>query len=396
MHTSGRAPNASHSHASTGGPLSGVLLADFSRVLAAPYATMLLADLGATVIKVEGPGGDDTRSFRPPTRNGEATYYLSSNRNKRSIVLDFNNASDLELAQELAKRSDIVVENFRPGSLSKFQLDYSAISNTNPGVIYGSLTGFGPNANQPGYDVLAQALSGFMSVTGDPDGPPVRAGIPIFDVISGLHLTIGILAALEHRNKTGEGQRVDANLLSSALSGMANQSAAYVSGGVIPGRTGNDHPSLFPYGPMPTKEGKLVIACGNDRQFQVLATVLDREEWLVDDRFSQTYLRTINREELRPLLNEALSQKTAQEWYRLLSDGGCPCAPINSLEQGFQLAEELGLNPIVPVGSGERVIPTVRNPIAFSRTPATYDLAPPTLGQDSEALRSWLAKPNGD
>ncbi|MCT1656981.1 CaiB/BaiF CoA transferase family protein [Brevibacterium luteolum] len=375
------------------GPLAGIVVADFSRVLAGPYATMMLADLGATVIKVESPGGDDTRAWKPPVRDDEATYYLSANRNKFDVVLDFKDPDDLALAHELARRADVLVENFKPGGLAKYGLDYDAVVRTNPAVIYASVTGFGPQNPQPGYDLLVQGLSGFMSLTGEADGKPYRAGVAIFDVITGLHTTIGILAALRHRSQTGEGQKVDTNLLSSALSGLANQTSAYVAGGVVPHRMGNEHPSLYPYQPMPTGDGELIVAVGNNRQFEILCTVIDRRELLDDPRFAHNADRNHNRRELEPLLIEALSAKSAQEWFTLLSDAGLPCAPINTIEQGVQLAAELGLEPVVNAGSGDRVIPTVKNPITLSATPVSYDLAPPALGADSEAIRAWLQHP---
>ncbi|WP_019160148.1 CaiB/BaiF CoA transferase family protein [Brevibacterium senegalense] len=376
------------------GPLSGIVVADFSRVLAGPYATMMLADLGATVIKVEGPGGDDTRSWQPPVRGEDATYYLSINRNKYDIVLDLTDADDRGVAQELARRADVVVENFKPGGLTKYGLDYDAVKEANPEVVYASVTGFGPQNPQPGYDLLVQGLSGFMSLTGAADGEPYRAGVAIFDVMTGLHTTIGILAALQHRGKTGEGQKVDTNLLSSAMSGLVNQSSAYVAGGAVPHRMGNEHPSLYPYQPMPTKEGDLIIACGNDRQFAMLANTVGRPEWLEDERFARAVPRNSHRKELEPLLIEALSHKDAQEWFALLTDAGMPCAPINSIEQGVQLAESMGLEPAVDTGTGDRVIPTVRNPISLSKSPVGYDLAPPALGQDSDLVRRWLASPS--
>lgn len=377
------------------GPLSGIVVADFSRVLAGPYATMMLADLGATVIKVEGPGGDDTRLWKPPVRDEDATYYLSINRNKYDVVLDFKDSDDLELARELARRADVVVENFKPGGLVKFGLDYDSVVKANPNVVYSSVTGFGPSNPQPGYDLLVQGLSGFMSLTGDADGPPFRAGVAIFDVITGLHTTIGILASLQHRLNTGEGQKVDTNLLSSALSGLVNQTSGYVAAGNVPHRMGNEHPSLYPYQPMPTKDGDLIIACGNDRQFVMLANGVGRPEWLEDDRFATAFPRNTHRKDLEPLLTEALTHKTAQEWYEVLSAAGLPCAPINTVEQGVQLAESMGLDPVAEAGSGDRIIPTVRNPITMSKTKVSYDLAPPTLGQDSERVRAWLNSPVG-
>src|SRR5258708_6475057 len=246
------------------GPLDGLLIADFSRVLAGPYCTMLLGDLGATVIKVESPAGDETRTWMPPDRNGVATYYMAINRNKRSVVLDFNDPADLPLAQELAARADVFIENFKPGGLKRFGLDYDAVQQRNAGIIYASISGFGTaqGASLPGYDLIVQAMSGLMSLTGSPDGPAYRSGISVFDVIAGLHAAIGILAALNHRNHTGEGQHVEVSLYASALSGMVNQTSAYVAGGVIPGRMGNAHPSLFPYESLPTADRDLLSVPG--------------------------------------------------------------------------------------------------------------------------------------
>lgn len=374
------------------GPLAGIIVADFARVLAGPMATMMLADLGATVIKVESPGGDDTRSWTPPKRGEDATYYLSINRNKVDIVLDFRDAEDLALARELARRADVLVENFKPGGLKKYGLDYDTVAESNPTVVYSSVTGFGSHNPMPGYDLLVQGLSGFMSITGSPDGEPQRAGVAIFDVMTGLHTTIGILAALQHRSNTGEGQKVDTNLLSSALSGLANQTSAYVAGGVVPKRMGNAHPSVYPYQPFETGEGELIIACGNATQFAVLAEACGHPEWTTDPRFAKAGDRNANREEFQPLLLEALSHRSAQEWYEVLSAAGMPCAPINTIEQGVQYAERIGLEPVVEVGDAARTIPTVRNPITLSKSPVSYDLAPPALGQDDEAVRRWLSE----
>ena len=243
------------------GPLDGILVADFSRILAGPYATMLLADMGADVIKVEGPRGDDTRTWMPPVRDGVSTYYLGINRGKRSIALDLRDDADAEAARELARRADVVIENFKPGGLDRFGLGYEDVSAANPGVVYASITGFGTGAGRdvPGYDLMVQAISGLMSLTGDPDGPPYRAGISVFDVMAGNHAVIGILAALRHRDATGQGQHVEVNLLSSALTGLVNHSSAYVAGDVVPYRMGNAHPSVFPYEPLPTQDNDLIV-----------------------------------------------------------------------------------------------------------------------------------------
>jgi crotonobetainyl-CoA:carnitine CoA-transferase CaiB-like acyl-CoA transferase len=373
----------------TRGPLAGLLVADFSRILAGPYATMLLADLGAEVVKVEAPGGDDTRSWQPPVRDGISTYYLAVNRNKRSIALDLKDPQDLAVAQELARRADVLLENFKPGGLARFGLDYDAVAAANPRVVYASISGFGSGpkgAVLPGYDLIVQAISGLMSLTGDPDGEPFRAGISVFDVMAGLHATIGVLSALNARHRTGRGQHVEVNLLSSALSGLVNQSSAYVAGGVVPVRMGNSHPSLFPYEPLPCSDGDLIITAGNNGQFRRLTEVLGVPELAADPRFDQNEKRTANREELRPLLVERLRTRTRMEWFRDIIAAGVPCGPINTVDAGVTFAEDIGLDPVVTIGS----IPTVRNPITFSETQPSYRLPPPELDEHGAELRRWL------
>ena len=371
-------------------------MADFSRVLAGPYCTMILGDLGADVIKVEGPGGDDTRHWMPPVRAGISTYYLSINRNKRSIQLNLRDADDRAAAAELARRADIMVENFKPGGLRQFGLDYETVRATNPAVIYASITGFGAGggAHLPGYDLIVEAMSGLMSLQGDADGPPYRAGVAVFDVISGLQTAIGVLAALDHRHRTGEGQRIEANLMSTALAGMVNQTGAYASASVVPHRMGNSHPSLFPYEPLPTADGDLVIAAGNDTQFGNLCAVLGVPELSSDDRFAANSGRTANRDELRPLLVEQLKTRSAAEWFDKLIAAGVPCGPINSVAGGVAFAEQIGLDPVVLAGHGDAAVPGIRNPLTFSTTAPRYDLPPPALDEHGEAIRAWLADPD--
>jgi crotonobetainyl-CoA:carnitine CoA-transferase CaiB-like acyl-CoA transferase len=356
---------------------------------------MLLGDLGATVIKVESPTGDDTRTWVPPVRDGVSTYYLAINRNKRSVVLDFENPEDLRLAQELAERADVFIENFKPGGLKRFSLDYAAVTQRNPGVIYASISGFGTaaGAGLPGYDLVVQAISGLMSLTGDADGPAFRAGISVFDVMAGLHAAIGILAALNYRDRSGEGQHVELNLLSSALSGLVNHTSAYVAGGVIPTRMGNAHPSLFPYEPLPTADRELIVIAGNNGQFRKLCSVLGLPDLPNDPRFANNEDRTRNRELLRPLLVERLRMKGADEWFREMSAVGISCGPINSIAGGVEFARELGLDPVVAVGAGDAIVPMIRNPMTFSATPPRYELPPPALGQDNEVIRAWLNQP---
>ncbi|MBC3761848.1 CaiB/BaiF CoA transferase family protein [Quadrisphaera oryzae] len=377
------------------GALEGLLVADFSRVLAGPYATQLMGDLGATVVKVEAPAGDETRGWAPPERDGVSTYYLGINRNKADVVLDFRDDGDRALAQELARRADVVIENFKPGGLAKFGLDYASTAATNPGVVYASISGFGSagGAALPGYDLIVQAASGLMSLTGDPDGQAYRSGVSVFDIMTGMQATIGVLAALRHREATGQGQHVEVNLLSTALSAMANHSSTFIAAGQVPFRMGNAHPSLFPYEPLATADGELVVVAANNAQFAKLAAALGVPELVADPRFAATEDRNRNREQLRPLLLQALAQRTSQEWFEVLTAAGVACGPINTIDGGVALAEQLGLDPVVHVGEGDAAVPVVRNPIRLSRTPATYRTPPPALGADDDAVRAWLAGP---
>ena len=380
--------------ASPPGPLAGLVVADFSRVLAGPYCTMLLGDLGADVIKVESPGGDDTRSWMPPvTEDGVSTYFLAINRNKRSVALDLRADGDLKLARALARRADIFVQNFKPGGLAKYGLDYDSVAAVNPRIIYASISGFGSGGGKdlPGYDLMVQAMSGLMSLTGSADGPPYRAGISVFDVIAGLHTTIAILAALNHRSATGQGQHVEASLMASALSGMVNQTSAYAAAGVVPFRMGNSHPSLFPYEPLPTGDGELIVTAGNDAQFRRLCEILGVPQLADDPLFATNPGRTANRDKLRPLLVERLAARSAADWFGELIAAGVPCGPINTVDGGIAFADEIGLEPVVTAGHGEAARPVIRHPVTFSATPASYPLPPPALDEHGEQLRDWLA-----
>src|SRR4051794_28777872 len=377
------------------GPLAGLLVADFSRILAGPYATMLMADLGAEVVKVEGPGGDDTRTWQPPVRDGVSTYYLGVNRNKRSVALDLKDSHDVGLARELARRADVLVENFKPGGLARFGLDYETVAAGNPRVGYASISGFGSGpagAPPPGYALIVRAISGLMTLSGDPAGEPYRAGVAAFDVMAGLHATIGVLSALHHRHETGRGQLVEVNLLASAMSGLVNQTSAFVAGGVVPFPMGNSHPSLFPYEPMPCADGELIVTAGNDGQFRKLCEVLGVPELPDDPRFSRNEGRTAHRDELRPLLVERLRTRSKMDWFREIIAAGVPCGPINTVDQGVAFAEEVGLDPVVVVGEGEAAIPSVRNPIRFSETPPDYRLPPPGLDEHGVEIRRWLSE----
>ena len=378
-------------------PLDGLIVADFSRVLAGPYCSMLLADMGATVIKVESPQGDDTRTWMPPTKNGVATYYMSINRNKKSLVLDFSSEEDRKVGLELIKRADIFIENFKTGGLKKFGFDFDSVSKINPKLIYLSISGFGTaeGAWLPGYDLIVQAVSGLMSLTGDPNGPPFRAGISVFDVMAGLHGLIGVLTALHQRENTGRGQHVEVNLLSSAMSGLVNQTAAYAAAGEVPFRMGNAHPSLFPYEALPTKDRDLIIAAGNDKQFRALCKVLEIESVADDSRFTANSDRTANREQLRPLLLARLAEWAADDLFIALNKVGVPCGPINTIGDGVELAEKLGLKPRIAVGEGDRKVDLIRNPITFSDGELSYELPPPHLGEHSDEIRKWLKETQG-
>ena len=317
---------------------------------------------------------------------------MAINRNKRSVALNLADEVDLAAARELARRADIFVENFKPGGLARFGLDYSAVRSANAAIIYASISGFGTAGGRhlPGYDLMVQAMSGLMSLTGDQDGSPYRSGISVFDVIAGLHTTIGILGALHHRADTGEGQHIEASLMASALSGMVNQTSAYAAAGVVPHRMGNAHPSLYPYEPLPTGEGDLIITAGNDAQFRKLCEVLGAPELADDPRFARNAGRTANRGELRPLLIERLAARTAAEWFDALIAVGVPCGPINTVDQGIAFATEVGLEPVVTAGTGPGARPTVRHPLSFSATPPRYDLPPPALDEHGDDIRAWL------
>ncbi|HKP39821.1 CoA transferase [Mycobacterium sp.] len=362
--------------------LDNLRVLDFSRILAGPFATMQLADLGATVTKVERPlTGDDTRSWGPPyDARGQATYFQAVNRNKDTIVLDLTDQRDRAEARRLAVSADIVVENFRPGLMAKFGLDYDQLKHDNAGLIYCSVTGFGrgPGADLPGYDLLIQALGGLMSITGSPEGEPQKVGVALVDVLAGLFATVGILAALQHRTATGEGQRVDINLLSCLLAGLANQASAYTSAGVVPTRMGNQHPSIAPYELVACAEGNLVVAVGNDRQFAALCEVLGAP-WLASDAsYATNPARVQHRKELRAELERLLAAKTAGDWTKVLSEARVPAGVVNDIAGAFELADNLGLDPIVtlPRDDGGSVS-LCRNPINLSATPPVYRSAPP-------------------
>lgn len=378
--------------------LDNLRILDFSRVLAGPLATMVLADLGATVLKVERPGlGDDTRAWGPPYDDaGTATYFQSVNRNKRSIALDLADADDRALARRLASEADVVVENFRPGVMDRHGLGYEQLGAARPGLVYCSITGFGagPGAALPGYDLLIQALGGLMSITGTPNGEPQKVGVALVDVVTGLFAAVGILAALRHRDATGEGQRVEVDLLTCLLAALVNQASGYTAAGFVPRRMGNAHPSIAPYELYDTRDGDLVLAVGNDRQFAGLCDELAIPELAEDPRFHTNTARVANRAALKQALEARLVHAPADDWAQRLTARGVPAGQVNDLAGAFALAERLGLGAIaeVPRGDGTSVrLPA--NPIRLSATPATYRSAPPALPDRDEAaaIAAWGA-----
>jgi crotonobetainyl-CoA:carnitine CoA-transferase CaiB-like acyl-CoA transferase len=369
---------------STPNALSDVRILDFSRVLAGPFATMMLADLGATVTKVERPGtGDETRSWGPPyDAAGEATYFQSVNRNKRSVVLNLSADPDRGRALTLARASNVVVENFRPGVMDRLGLGYEQLRAENAALIYCSITGFGSGAGAqlPGYDLLIQALGGLMSITGPADGEPQKVGVALVDVLAGLFATVGILAALRHRDATGEGQRVDVDLFSALLAALVNQGAAFTIAGAIPARLGNSHPSIAPYELLAASEGELVLAVGNDRQFAALCEVLGVGALAADRRYAHNSDRVANRALLRTELEARLKTRPAADWARELTAVRVPAGVVNDVGAAFALAESLGLEPIVEVPAADgSAVRLTRNPIRLSRTPPSYRSAPPSL-----------------
>lgn len=372
----------------TGAPLGDLVVLDFSRVLAAPLATMLLADHGATVLKVERPGrGDDTRGWGPPhASDGTATYFLSVNRGKHSVALDLADEADLAVARELAAGADVVVHNFRPGVMERLGLDHATLGAANPALIHCTITGFGSGAGarMPGYDLLLQAVGGLMSVTGDPDGEPQKVGVALVDVITGLFATTGILTALRHRDRTGQGQAIELNLLTCLLAALVNQSTAQTAAGVTPGRMGNAHPSIAPYETFATADGTLVVAVGTDHQFALLCEHIGAGGLAADPRFATNTDRVANRAALREAIANRLLAAPASEWGARLLDAGVPAGEVNDIAGALALAEQLGLGPTVTLpGPGGTDVTLPANPIGLSATPPAYGAGPPALGSMS-------------
>ncbi len=384
------------------GALSHLRVLDLSRVLAGPTAGQILADLGAEVIKVERPGqGDDTRHWGPPWLRDEAgrdtaesAYYLSANRGKKSVSIDIAQPEGQRLVRELAARSDVFLENFKVGGLARYGLDYDSLAAINPGLVYCSITGFGqtgPYAGRPGYDFLIQAMGGLMSITGEPDdapgGGPQKVGVALADVMSGLYASIGLLAALMHRGRTGEGQHIDVALLDVQVAGLANQAMNYLISGEAPERLGNAHPNIVPYQGFAAADGHFVLTVGNDDQFRRLCLALDRPAGAAEPRFATNAARVEHGAVLVPMLSEIFAARPRDEWLRLLDAAGVACGPINTIDQVFadpQVRHRGMLQELAHPQAGR--VPTVGSPCKLSRTPPQTGGAPPLLGQHTEAV----------
>ncbi|MGN6315697.1 CaiB/BaiF CoA transferase family protein [Trinickia sp.] len=390
------------------GALSGLRVLDLSRVLAGPWASQLLADLGADVVKVERPrGGDDTRAWGPPwladvdgEPTGESAYFLSANRNKRSVTIDIAHPDGQALIRQLAGKADIVIENFKVGGLARYGLDYASLSAINERLIYCSITGFGqtgPYAARAGYDFLIQGMGGLMSLTGRPDGSPgagpVKVGVALTDVMTGLYSTVAILAALAHRERSGRGQHIDLALLDVQIASLANQAANYLIGGDVPGRMGNAHPNIVPYQDFPTADGYMIVAVGNDAQFKSLCEAFGRPQWARDDRFGSNPQRVRHRDELVTLLREVAATRTTADWVRTLEARGVPCGPINRMDEVFADPHVQFRGMRIEMAHPEAgSVPLVANPIRLSDTPVSYRHAPPMLGEHTDSvLDEWLA-----
>jgi crotonobetainyl-CoA:carnitine CoA-transferase CaiB-like acyl-CoA transferase len=390
------------------GPLAGIRVIDMTRVVAGPYAGQILGDLGADVVKLERIGeGDDCRRVGPPwmkdeddaDRVGESTYYQAVNRNKRCVTVDYAQPEGAALIRELAAKSDVLLENYRTGTLTKYGLGYDDLKAINPRLIYCSLTGFGqtgPYSSRSGYDYLVQAMAGLMSVTGARDGEPgagpTRVGVPIADICAGLYASIGVLAAINHRNVTGVGQHIDVSLFDAQLSAMLNTFSGWFNGGVALGRTGNDHPSAAPYGVFAVDDGFLLIATFNDREFARLAKVLGHAEWAEDPRYKTMGARNANREVLKALVTDALRGHTKAEWTEIMNAGTVSCGPINQMAD-LELDPHIQARGLVvsqqhPVNG---LIRTAASPMRFSESPTSYRRAPPLTGEHTdEVLKEWL------
>ena len=373
--------------------LGGLKVLDLSRVLAGPSCTQILADLGAEVIKVERPQiGDETRHWAPPNfSDGTAAYFATVNRNKKSVTIDMSQAQGQEIIRDLARESDILVENFKVGGLKKYGLDYASLQQINPRLIYASLTGFGqtgPDSGKPGYDYIIQGLSGLMSITGPSDGLPHKVGVAVVDLFAGLQLTVGIQAALLAREKTGLGQHVDVSLLDSAIAMTANVGMNYLSTGEVPPRLGNEHPNIVPYQVFEVaQEQHLILACGNDTQFAAVCRVM-QQDWDMDERFARNPLRVQNRQALIPMMQQAFLSKTRDEWLSLFEAAGVPCGPINNIAEALSMPQVEHRHMVIDFAANNSPVRMLGSPLHLSSTPVQYRSAPPKIGQDTDEVLS--------
>ena len=382
-----------------GGPLDGIRILDLSRVLAGPFCTQVLADLGAEVIKVERPGvGDETRTWGPPyvkdeegADTTESAYYLCANRNKRSVTVDFSRPRGVALVKRLLARSDALVENFKVGGLAKFGLGYEQLREEFPGLVYCSITGFGqtgPYAHRPGYDMMAQGMGGLISITGEPDRPPSKVPVAINDIMTGMYTGVALLSALRHRDLTGEGQHVDVGLLDAQVSWLANVASNYLVGGRIPRRLGTAHPNSVPYQVFPTEDGFIIIAANNDGQFERLCEAAGAAELLQDPNYSSNALRVKNRDRLIPKVEAITRTRTTAAWMAALESAGVPCAPVNTIDQVFAdpQVQARGMQIRMPHPLAGEDVRLVGSPIRLSGTPVSYRRAPPTLGEHTDEV----------
>lgn len=390
------------------GALAGVKVLDLTRVLAGPWCSQLLADLGADVVKVERPGsGDDTRAWGPPwlphadgSAGGESAYFLSTNRNKRSLAIDISQPEGQRLVSALAQKADVLLENFKTGGLAQYGLDYETLAAVNPRLIYCSITGFGqtgPYAQRPGYDFLVQGMGGLMSITGRPDGEagggPMKVGVALTDVMTGMYATVAVLAALQRRHTSGEGQHIDLALLDVQVASLTNQASNYLVGGQTPRRLGNAHPNIVPYQDFPTSDGHMIVTVGNDGQFAGFCNVLGYPEWASDERFATNPQRVRHRAELIALIRAVTVTRTTEAWVGAMEGASVPCGPINTLDGVFAdpQVQARGLRIEMP-HPATGAVPMVANPIRLSESPVAYRRPPPMLGQHTdEVLSEWLA-----
>ena len=388
------------------GPLVGLRVLDLSRVLAGPWASQIFCDYGADVIKVERPGvGDDTRKFGPPWITDEGTgeiidaaYFACANRGKRSVTLNMSKPEGQAIVRRLAEQSDIVIENYKVGALAKYGLDYAALKEINPRLIYCSITGFGqtgPYRNRPGYDFLIQGMGGLMSVTGErddlPGGGPQRAGVALADIIAGMYATSAILAALHRRERTGQGEYIDLALLDSQVAVLANQGMNWLIGGNVPQRSGNGHPNIAPYQAFATADGYIILAVGNDEQFVRFCNVAGRPDIGLDSKFTTIAARNANRSELLPLVAALIRARPSEEWIEMLEAAGVPCGPINSIDKVFEDEQVQARAMRVDLPHPRAgTLPSIANPVRFTNAPIEYTHAPPTLGQHTDEVLADL------